>query len=224
MISGMMKRVTAVAVVAGMLVTAPLMAVDVDLSSPKATVATLAKAMQEGDANAAKAAIHGDEQQMKAIDSMMKMLTSMQKMEKAARAKFGDEVEEQTAGGLAEVVEQTDKAEVEITDDTAVVKVPQKVEEGEEAATAPAQTLQLKKVGNDWKIDANALMNGEIPNDEQLQAINNLAGAADAVAGEIEAGKFQTYDEAKTAYQQRMFAAMMQAMPQEPQAVPQADE
>lgn len=218
MISAMLKRMAAVAVVAGLLGTAPALAVDVDLSSPKATVMTLAKAMQEGDAGAAKAAIHGDEQQLKAIDVMMRMVTGMQRMEKAARDKYGEEVVEETATGLAAVVEQTDKAEVEITDDTAVVSVPQPVEEGQDPATAgPPQQLQLKKVGDDWKIDASALMNGEIPNDEQLQAIGNIAGAAEAVAKEIEEGKYDTYEAAKAAYQQRMFAAMMQAMPQEQQ-------
>ena len=89
---------------------------------------------------------------------------------------------------------------------------------GNRPATAgPPQQLQLKKVGDDWKIDASALMNGEIPNDEQLQAIGNIAGAAEAVAKEIEEGKYDTYEAAKAAYQQRMFAAMMQAMPQEQQ-------
>lgn len=219
MIKVMMKRLAAVAVVAGVLAAAPALGADVDLSSPKATVTTLAKAMQEGDANAAKAAIYGDEQQMKAIDAMMRMLSSMQKMEKSARAKFGEEVVEETAGGLAEVVAQADKSEVEIDGDTAVVTVPQPVpEEGADAEVAgEAQRLQLKKVGDDWKIDAAALMQGEIPTDEQLKAVNHLVTAADSIATEIEEGKFESYDDARAAFQQRMFAAMMQSMPQEQQ-------
>ncbi len=218
MISGMMKRMAGIAAAAAMFCAIPVLAVDVDLSSPKATVTTLAKAMQEGDANAAKAAIDGDEQQMKAIDVMMQMLTSMQRMEKAAREKFGEEAAEQTADGLAEVVQQVDKAQVEVTGDTAVVIVPQ----GDDPAmSGPEQRLQLRKVGNDWKIDAAAFMPGEVPSDEQLKAVGSMANVADSIAKEIQEDKYETYDAAKAAYQQRIFAAMMEAMSQEQMPQPQ---
>lgn len=209
------KRVTAFALM-GALCATQAMAVDVDLSSPKAAVTTLAKAMHEGDAAAARAVIDGDEQQLKAIDAMIQMISSMQAMEKAANEKFGAEATEDTRTELAQVVQQTANAQEQINGDTAMVTVPAPAGPDQDPATAgPAQQIPLRKVGNDWKVDAQALMQGQTPTDKQLGALRAMAQAAQSVAQEIRDGKFADYASAREAYQQRMFAAIMQAVPQQ---------
>lgn len=217
MIRNSFKRLVACAVIvsAAGLASWAQAKVQVDLSSPKSTLTTMAKGMQEGDKEAVRAAVTGDEKQMRAVDMMVDLISATQKMQLAAKEKFGQIPDDQSEE-IAKLPAKIEQAEVKIDGDSATVTMPREQEEGvQQAPNNPGEQIRLKKVGNDWKVDVADLSRGQELTDQQLEAGKSMVKAAEDIAQEIRDGKHATYQDAMQAYGGKMLAAMMQSMPQE---------
>ena len=172
-----------------------------DLSTPKGAAKSFAKALENGDAESAKAASTGGDP--KAIESMAKTFGAMKKLQDAAVAKFGEEGKS-VAGGpgggkggnMAEMSKKVDEATEQITGDTATLTT----KDG-------GEPLKLKKVSGDWKVDVTQ-MGGDMAKEGQPM-MDAMAKAAGETADEINAGKYKTAKEAQTALGGKMMAAML---------------
>jgi hypothetical protein len=198
--------------------------VKTDLSSPKATLTTLANAINEGDKDAARAAVDGDARQMKFVDAMIDFMKGMKEFQAAAKEKYGS-VPDEMQQGLDQMIAQVDQATVKEDGDAAVVTMPEsKRPEGapeptaeEAAASAKQRELKMRKVGGEWKLDAATLMQGQELTDEQLQQFGVMSKAATDTAKEVKDGKYPDYQTAMQAFGQKMMAAMMGAAGQQQQ-------
>lgn len=193
-------RVAAVAVVVAWALGAAAGCNKNDLSTPKSAAKSFAKAMEAGDAEAAKAASTGGDPKM--IESMAKVAGNMKKLKEAAVSKFGEEGKSIGGGpggkgdGLSEMVKQVDESTEQITGDTATL-----------TPKGGGEVLKMKKVNGDWKMDVSQLGGGMA----QLGAgmFDAMAKAAAETTDEINAGKYKTAKEAQTALGMKMVGAMM---------------
>ncbi len=225
MFAANLKRLCAVAMASGALFVGTMVQAEVkkDLSSPKAALTTLAHAMDQGDKEAAKAAVDGTDKHMKAIEGMVDLMKGMKELQAAAKDKYGQIPAEFEQAGMDKMVAQVDKATVKEEGDTAVVTMPEEPRpEGapaptpeEAAASAKSRELKMKKVNGDWKLDAASMMQGQELTDQQLQQFSMMSKVASETAQEIRDGKYPTYQEAMQAMGQKMMAAMMGAAMQE---------
>lgn len=198
------RRFFTAAVVAGLMIAAPLAAraaVEVDLTSPKSAARTFGQGMSQGDIEAVKASAIATAEQQKALEALSAVVSNFKKVEEAAIAKFGETagktVASQQQMSIGEELEKIDSATETITGDTAVL-----------AAEGSQEPLHLRKVDGQWKVDF-AAMPGTEQVAQAIPMITAMAGAADELAAEITADKYKTADEAKNALGQKMMAAMM---------------
>jgi hypothetical protein len=100
---------------------------------------------------------------------------------------------------MDEQLQSLQKAEVKIDGDSATLTV-----------TSASQPMMLRKMGDKWKIDLQS-MPGAQKMDLAIPLLNAMAKAADELADEINADRYKTADEARTAMQQKI--AAVQANP-----------
>jgi hypothetical protein len=169
-----------------------------DLSTPKGAAKSFAKALESGDAEAAKAASTGDP---KLVESLAKVGGGMKKLQDAAVAKFGEEGKS-IAGGpggkgdkMAEMSKRVEESTEKIDGDTATLTP----KDGGEA-------LKLKKVNGDWKLDVSQMGGGMAQMGSAM--FDAMAKAAGETADEISAGKYKTVKEAQMAMGTKMVGAM----------------
>lgn len=209
--------VVATVVVAGF-VAAPFAqaAVEVNLSTPKDAARTFGQGMSEGDIDAVKASAIANEEQQKALEALVAVVSNFKKVEEAAVAKFGEAgktIANQQQMSIAEELKKIDESTEKI--------------EGDAATLTPADSqdpLHLRNVDGQWKVDF-AAMPGTEQVAEAVPMINAMANAADELAVEISADKYKTPEEAKNALGQKMMAAMMAAqMPTTQETEPAEDD
>ncbi len=194
--------------------------VERDFSNPKATLTTLAKAMDAGDAATAKAAISGNEQQMNAVDGEVELMKGMKDLQNASKEKFGEIPAELQDAGMEKMMAQVKEATVKEDGDTAVVTMPEEPRpEGMPAPTpeqaaemAKQRELKLKKIDGDWKLDAESMMQGQEVTEQQLKQFTLMSKVASDTAKEVRDGKHANYQAAMEAMGQKMMAAMMGGM------------
>jgi hypothetical protein len=196
------KLATAMVVVCCAVAPLAARAADVDLSTPKAAAKTFGQGLSDGDAETVKAAAIANEDQVKALEALVRAVSNFKKVEEAAVAKFGDAGKSIANPGSMSIGDELAKI------DTAEEKI-----DGDSATLTPAestQPLQLRKIDGQWKVDF-AAMPGSEQAAEALPMINAMADAATELADEISADKYKTAEEAKTALKQKLLAAMMAA-------------
>jgi hypothetical protein len=170
---------------------------------PKAVALEFGKAMEMGDAAAAKkVAIFGKDEEA-LIDGMAAITGGMKKMLAAATEKFGAEGAQSLMGPNADmnIVKQIEESELKIDGDTATL-----------AGKDSSDPLKLKKVDGAWKVDVTS-MNNDPNMAQQVPMFNSMAKVFTDTAAEISAGKYSTVDECQQAMQAKFLAAMMSAQP-----------
>src|SRR5262245_45712792 len=188
--------VVVVGVCAGRLTAAP------DLSTPKAAAMSFAKAMEAGDADGAKAATLSDAENQELVTILAGMISNVNKLREAAKAKFGEEASNQIAGNMKtmDMAKQLEDSEVKEEGETASIN----------STKSAGNPVKLKKVGGDWKVDmtgsiAGAPGGGQIA--QQLPFLKAVGAAMGDLATEIKDGKYATIEDAKSAMQTKMMGA-----------------
>ena len=164
-----------------------------DLSNPKSTAVSFAKAVQSNDMAAAKAASTGSDEQYKMVEAMGQMMSGFKNFESAAVAKFGDAGK--SGQGMPDVVADTEGSEVKTEGDTATLINPKKPDDKD--------PMKLVKKDGKWKVDL-----ASMPMNEQAKTMaasaSKMKKALDETAEEIKAGKYKTAQEAQAALGMKM--------------------
>ncbi len=185
-------------------------AIAVNLSSPKATVATFLRSLQAGDETAAREAItFGDKGDQAMATLFLDLLFSTNAIQKASRDRFGagsTEAFGDPEAALKSRLAALDQATPVITNNDAAVTLP------DDAATnQPGATISLKKLGNDWKIDAASLfsLNSLAPEvlAQQVELGRQILLVNREVLAKIKAGDYQSASEAHKDLWERSFKA-----------------
>jgi hypothetical protein len=174
-----------------------------DLSSPQATLQTLARAMELGDVAVAKEAVTPESQAV--AEALVGYVTALKKLDQAGAAKFGAEA--RIAGpdmGMGDRIEALRNAAVTATGDTAVAH-PKRED---------VKPIPLRKVNAQWQADAAALLDVQPGQsmDQILSMTRQLANAADQTARDIAAGKYATAQDAREAFGRQSMAAALPAV------------
>ena len=154
-------------------------------ASPQATAKTFYAAMLAGDVKTAQAAVVDDGDQQQRIENLAPEVGAVSNLNKAVEEKFGQSIEV-PGGPLKKYGVQPsaiDNAKMTLNGDTATLSV-----EG-------AGTLNFKLVGDRWKIDLGDKGDG----DQAVPMLKAITAAANAVAAEVKAGKYQSVDAVKAA-------------------------
>jgi hypothetical protein len=165
-----------------------------DMNSPKATVASLDKALKTGDKSAARAAFNiKGENGSKAIDAMLDAVIASQKLQKAAEAKFGQDAK----GAFAK--------------DAPMAGIDKMLAESKENVTENTATfgdMNLVKVDGKWLITTDS----ETVSAKALPMLNAMAKAMGELTSEIDAGKYKKLANAQDALRSKMMNAIVSAM------------
>lgn len=187
-----------------------------DMSSPKATLASVYGAMRRGDVAAIKQCmIFEGAQEAELFDIELTRVWGPLKLMRAMQARFGDAAKKPFGGGaleqqVDEMVARLDKVEIAISGDTATLG------EKKAAVNPDAETeltgVTLKKQDGRWRVVAESFSDiGSDVKPEQLQMMRALrdavAQACAKTSARLQAGEFKAVDEAYGAYQ----AALQQA-------------
>src|SRR5262249_33275024 len=152
-----------------------------------------------GDAAEARKAVIAEEADMKFIDEMAGATASFKKLAEAAKAKYGDAGQEIVPFNSDETrLDILDSATESVTGDTASVTSPQSQDK-----------IELKKVGSDWKIDLSKMPN-LAQMKQALPMFRTMKKFADDFTADINAGKYATTADAKSAMETKMKDMIME--------------
>ncbi len=184
--------------------------VTVDLSSPKAAVKTLAAAQVAGDQSAMKAVLLSDganEQRM--CTAMTEMAASIADFDRGLIGKFGPAETMKVMGDPAEILKENldgiDHATEKVDGETATLS----------SNPSPQGTMTLKRVGGQWRVMVGDLAKAGSAEDVQktLESAEKGTAAYRDLLAEVNAGKFATAEDARTALTAKMMALTGAAAP-----------
>lgn len=160
-----------------------------ELSTPKKAGVAFAKAVQAGDMDAAHKAGIGSDADFAIVKSLSDLLLAEKRFEAAATKKFGKDGGLEKDDAMKDLVAEVEACEEKIDGDAATL-VDKRNPLGAE--------LSLKKDGGGWKVDVSAMgKDGGVA--QMSKAGPQLVKALDDTARSIEAGKYPSAAEAKTA-------------------------
>ena len=184
--------------------------VSVDLTSPKATVATMLAATQSADASALRDSFFAsNDAQRDLVTAYADLIVAARHLRDAARDKFASDnppVPTTSAvrdGVVSEVPSPEDQQElanaaVKIDGDTATVQLPSR-----------PKPIKLQRTDNLWRIDLADYASVQPAQwAEQAQVNHDLAAAMDEASQEITAGKYASAQEAESGIQQKIHAVI----------------
>jgi len=181
-----------------------------DLSTPQAAAKEFSQAVFNGDVEAAKAAaITNSPDEEKSLEMIVQLRGAQKKMVDAAVAKFGDEGKSLYqqggrggGGGGNAPAPATSAEEIAKRIDDADVKT-----EGDTATVTPKEgrPTHVKKAGSDWKVDMSQ-MEGLTRMAQNPQMVDTIQKMYVEFANDIDAGKYKSVDEARTAMREKMMA------------------
>jgi hypothetical protein len=196
---------------------------------------TLAKALQEGNAERIRQVIHAaDPTERKMVDAMAAMAVQIAQLYKASAKAFGEDQAKGLTGDVTAEMSRIDGAEVSIEGDTATVRYAQeppapgdeaKPGEKDDAPAVPPPPMVLKKVDGRWRVPMSELSKGSTP-EEIEQRLSDLEAQTKIIAElttEIAAGKYKSAEKAAEAWQGKMMQALTPPRKAEPER-PKADE
>lgn len=166
-----------------------------DASTPKGAVSAFFKAMERGDAAGAKALSNGTAKQLEVLDIIVPVASGLKALENAAVKKWGEDAKKVLTdgpGGGFDFEKNLAEAKVTENGDTATI-VSGKADEQEK------QPLTLKKSEGKWKVDLGFVPVEQFSDPMLAKIFKGLGEAAKETAGEIDAGKYKTAQEAKQA-------------------------
>lgn len=169
-----------------------------DASSPQAAARSLFDAVDRADEAALRELLYADlsqPRQVELIAANARMVIQGKRLADAAREKFPGASDAMTQRVIsADDLAALDKATVEETGDTAVLKFP-----------GSAREMRFRRTGEKWKLVIAEMAGATDQNlSEQIVFIGELADAFSQAAGEIAAGKYPTPQEAETALQAKI--------------------
>jgi len=194
----------------------PTLAQDYAADSPKGVASQFFKAMESGDAKAARSVATGSDKQLAMLDMLVPVISGFKQLENAAVKKWGEEARKtlsQNGGGAGMDFEKQLKASSEkIEGDTATITSPSPDQQRE--------PMKLKKVDGKWKVDMSSMKAENMDNPQTSKMLQVMSDAAKATATEVEQGKYQSAEEAKKAMGQKIIPALMQMQQQQQQGQP----
>jgi hypothetical protein len=181
-----------------------------DLSTPQAAAKAFSQAVFTGDVDGAKAAaMTSSPDEEKSLEMIVQLRGAQKKMVDAAVAKFGDEgkslYQQGGRGGggggnapapatsVEEIAKRIDDADVKTEGDTATVTPKE------------GRPTHLKKSGSDWKVDMSQ-MEGLTRLAQNPDMVDTMQKMYTELASDIDAGKYKSVDEARTAMREKMMA------------------
>jgi hypothetical protein len=216
-----MRSIERLAVITGLLlglvaVTAAPAAekVKVDVSSPKASATTFLKALGAGDVDAAKAASAGSPEHVKYLEAITSMFSGISRYEQAAAKAFPQDPNITTmAKGMTaaiagpEMLARIDKGKVNVTGETAtILPAEDEAKPGDppapakDAAAREKETIRLRNVDGQWKIDLDSQFESEEMRQQNPEDMIRFGQSIDALAADIEGGKYKSSIEAQAAF------------------------
>jgi hypothetical protein len=189
------------------LIAMPARAADApDLSTPKKAAIMFAKGVESGDMEAVKASSIGSDSDYKLVELIISYMAANKELRAAAIEKFGEDGK-QISEDLSNISKKMEEGVEKIDGDSATV--------GKADESDP---MKLKKVDGVWKSDLAA-----IPEKEQLsKTLTKMPKVISAAAADIKAGKYKTFDEAKTAVGKQIFAVVAEQLNTQGQSTPPA--
>jgi hypothetical protein len=176
-----------------------------DKEEIKESTLSFSKALAAGDGATARKYVVGDENSNKMVDALAEFTKAAKGLQEAAVAKFGEDG--RTLGGLGTGrmgptntdFKDFDESRLTINGDTATI--------APKAGTPGARPTTFKKIDGTWKLD----LTGMFTADHAAQGVAmmpKMAGVMNELAGEIQAGKYASLQEAKSAFYQKLAAAV----------------
>jgi hypothetical protein len=194
--------------------TAPTTApVTVNLSTPRASVHTFAKALDVGDAAAMRAAMYaGGDVDRRMVDATIEMALAMASFRQAAVAMFGkaeaDRALDDPDARLATALQRIETAEEKITADTATLGQPSE------------PPVLLRRTDGRWQVVIGALTasdsNAAVA--ERVGGISRQAAVLNAFAEDIRADKHRSMREVLTLVHGQMMKAALEPTEEPPPA------
>lgn len=173
-----------------------------DKDDIKESIKSLAKAMHDGDGDAAKRYVDDNENSQKLIETLVKVRHASEKLQDAAVAKFGDEGKSlganRMAGNAPNFEKDLDDAQITVNGDTATVQP--KNGDSEHPTT-------FKKIKGTWKLDLQSMPNAARMAQSSTM-MGKMAEAMTEVAGEIKDGKYSSVQEARQGLFQKIAASV----------------
>jgi len=193
--------------------------VKVDLSSPKASAATFLKALGAGDVEAAKAASAGAPEHVKYLEAITSMFSGLSRYEQAATKAFPQDPNSTTmAKGMSDAIAGPDalarieKGKVTITGDVASILPAEDAPKPGDPPQAPKdpskqETIRVKNVGGQWKLDLDSQFERDEMKRQNPEDMIKFGQSVDALAADIQAGKYKTSLEAQAAFMKLIMEA-----------------
>ena len=175
-----------------------------DLSNPKATAVTFARAMETGDVKIAQDASLAGGMEVDLVEAMTRATHSLKQLGNLTKAKYGD-----ADGQMLRVTGAIDASAALAAGDVAF--------DGDERATVTPQEgvagkavvpVQRTEDGS-WKVDIGALIKGDDVT-HSIPLLQAVTVAADDVSEKVKAGKYANAGEVKRALQARILEVAAQ--------------
>ena len=176
-----------------------------DLSSPKAALKSLCKAVDAQDgAGILKVFYTADDVERDLARAFSELIVAGKKLNEAARQEFGSAGDGLGSGMMnpAELA-RLDQAEVK--------------ESGDSATLLPAgqsRAVRFHRTDGRWQLVIRDYANAGQDLPHQVSLLKKVAGVLDALADEVAASKFDTSEEAEAAIQTRLAHVMIRAATQ----------
>jgi hypothetical protein len=181
------------------------LAVEPDLSSPRAAVKSLYEAVQAQDGDAVlKTFYAANEEERELARTFAEMIVAGRKLSAAAKERFGSAGEALGSGMMsAEEFARIDQAELKESGDTATLAPPGR-----------ARPIPFHKTEGRWQVAIREFANPDLGLPRQTAMLKKVAAVFDEVAGEINAGKLATSQEAESVIQTRIANVQIKAATQ----------
>jgi hypothetical protein len=189
----------------------PATAQDISPDSPKGAASAFFKAMENGDAKAAKSLAVGSDKQLSMLDLLVPVVSSFKQLENAAVKKWGEDARKtlsQGQGSSMDFDKELKAATEKVEGDTATITSAKPEQQRE--------PMKLKKVDGKWKVDMSSVPAEGLDNPQTSQMMKVMSDAAKSTATEIEQGKYASAQDARQAMTQKILPAIMK-MQQEQQ-------
>jgi hypothetical protein len=210
-----------------------------DAADVRAVLKSLAKALQDGNAEGIKHVIYASNPaETRMVDAMAAMSTQIAKLYKTSLKAFGEEEARNLIGDVAAEMTRIEKAEISIDGETATVRYPQDApaakstttsadapdaaaaaaDEGDDASSAPADgvPMVLKRVQGRWQVPMSELSKDTSPEEieQRLADVKSHTKVIAELSGEIAEGKYKSADKAAEAWQAKMMQALVPRKPE----------
>ncbi|HEY7119994.1 MAG TPA: hypothetical protein VH475_25625 [Tepidisphaeraceae bacterium] len=189
-----------------------------DASTPKGAAKAFFKAMETGDAQAARSLASGSEKQLAMLDLLVPVVSSFKQLENAAVKKWGEEGRKQLAQGPGaggfDFEKELQAAKEDVSGDTATITSANTAQQKE--------PMKLKKIDGKWKIDMSTLPSEGLDNPQAGKMLKAMSDAARSTATEIDQGKYESAAKAKEAMGQKILPVLLQGLNQPGQGAPGA--